>query len=127
MLVLHTLRVTKVISWSLWEPSYHQPSTQTLKQKSALMETQTALMLFLALEVSSATQKRNLHPGLPSTTALRSPSKGLRSSTDVNAAGIELEILTSAFRMSFQLLAFTCFLEVTSLATFLDLPPRGNC
>ena len=69
----------------------------------------------------SATQIPTLHPGLPLTMALRSPSTGLRFSTEKIAVGNELEMLMSASRMSFRPLEARCSLAEPSLAILLDL------
>ena len=66
------------------------------------------------------------NPGLPLTTALQSPFKGLRYSTEAIAVGSELEMLKSASRTSSQLLAAKCSLAATTLAVLLDLLLLGN-
>ena len=67
------------------------------------------------------------NPGLPLTTALQSPFKGLRYSTEAIAVGRELEMLKFASRKNFsQLLAAKCFLAATFLAVLLDLLLLGN-
>ena len=76
--------------------------------------------------VHSATQGENLHPGSPLTTAQESLLKGLRYSTEQTAVEIELEMLTFALRMSFQLLAIRCFLAAPSSANLLDLAQMDN-
>merc|ERR1719339_186925 len=76
--------------------------------------------------VESATHTMMLHPGSPLTTAQESLLKGLRYSTEMAIMEIELEMLTSAFRMNFQLLATRCFLAAPSLAILLDLALMDN-
>jgi len=84
--------------------------------------------------LASAPQTTRMRPGLPSTTALQSPFRGLRYSTvdpiqpvvfrtDVEK---ELEMLMSAFPMSFQLLPARCFLVALSSAILLDLALTAN-
>ena len=73
----------------------------------------------------SARQTTTLHPGLPLTTTLQSPSKGLRYSTDLSLGG-ELEMLMSASRMNFRPLEARCSLAEPSLAILLDLALMGN-
>ena len=109
------------LSWGLGEPSYHQRSAQNLKRTSALMETPPAVIGVCA------TQKMSLYPGLPLTTALQSPSKESKYSTDKTAVGLELEMLTSAFRNpQFHILPSGFLLAAASSVNFADLPLMGN-
>ena len=80
----------------------------------------------MAMPRQSATQKTTLDPGLPLTTKLWSPFKGLRYSTEAIAVGSELEMLKFASRTSSQLLAAKCSLAATTLAVLLDLLLLGN-
>ena len=78
-------------------------------------------LIYQVTRGTCATHTTNVHPGLPSTTALRSQSKGWSSSTEKIAAEKELGMLTCASQISFLLLAARCSLEVFSLAILLDL------
>ena len=90
------------------------------QQAAALMEPQ-------AMIIPCATPWARLHHGLPLTTILQSPFKGLRYSTEAIAVGSELEMLKFASRKNFsQLLAAKCFLAATFLAVLLDLLLLGN-
>ena len=110
---------------SLWQPLCPQPEVIDIKQPSALMEEQWALIRHLKILIC-ARQKMKLNPGWPSTTAKKSQLKELSFSTDVTAVGIEPEMLTSVFLTSFQLLAARCFLAATSLAILQDLAMMAN-
>merc|ERR1712037_855637 len=122
-----------VISWSLWQPPYllHMTSIQSgttsaaSEQPIVSMETEGALRL-LTMLLFFATQKANLHPGLPSTMAPESPSRGLRSSPETDAVGSRLVMLTSALQMSFQRLLVRCLMAVPFLAITRDLPRMDN-
>ena len=124
---------TQVISWSLWQPPYlpHMTTIQSgttsaaSEQPIVSMETEGALRL-LTMLLFFATQKANLHPGLPSTMAPESPSRGLRSSPETDAVGSGLVMLTSALQMSFQRLPVRCFMAVPFLAITQDLPLMDN-
>ena len=96
----------------------------SLEQATVSMETQTPIVDLMAV-LQSATQTATLHLGLPLTTALQSPFKGLRYSTE-EELGSELEMLTSASQTCFQLLAAKCFLAAPSSAILLDLPLMDN-
>ena len=123
----------QVISWSLLQPAYLLYLTPTQsgttwaasEQPIVSMETEAALRLLTTLLIF-ATQKLNLRPGLASTTAPESPSRKLRSSPETDAVGRQLEMLTSALQMSFQLLPVRCSLAAAYLAITLDLPLMDN-
>ena len=83
-------------------------------------------LTWLLTRATCATHTTNVHPDLPSTTAVRWLSKGWRSSTEKVAAEIELRMLMYVSQTSFQLLAVRCSLEVFFLATLLDLALMGN-
>ena len=89
------------------------------------METQVLIMDLMAVG-QFATQTMTPIPGLPSTTALRSPSNGSRFSTDADAVEIGLEKSMSAFQTIFQPLAARYSLVAPSLAILLDLLLMGK-
>ena len=103
--------------------AWKQPTVSTVT--STLMVPCT-IHGMMAMPGQSATQKTTLDPGLPLTTALRSPFKGLRYSTDKIAVGHELKMLMFASRMSFRPLEARCSLAAPFLAILLDLALMGN-
>ena len=95
-----------------------------LEQATVLME--TLALIFVVAFLHSVSQIENVLPGLPLTTAVQSPLKGLRYSTEVIAVESEPRMLRFGSQTRFQLLEARCFLEAPSLAVLLDLPQMGN-